>query len=193
MIIWRSTDRSGLLDRLCGAAAVVVFALVVAACGDDGGAGGKASPPSHTSAVASPSAATSKGADRAAVERVYRRFWVVSSTFARDYPEVQWKRVLGQVAADPQLSFTVGAARIQRRNGITVYGQPIPHPTVLPINGADTATVRDCQDASKTGQADRNGHPKTVGIPHNPVVATLSRTSEGWRVTRIHFPGGECS
>ena len=126
------------------------------------------------------------------MERAYREYWVVSRTFDRQYPQRRWREVLGRVAADPQLSIVLSAARIQRRNGIALYGAVIPHPTVQPVNGSTTATVRDCQDASHAGQA-QNGKPRSVGVAGNPVVGTLTRGPDGlWRVSRVHYPGGRC-
>jgi len=55
--------------------------------------------------------------------------------------------------------------------------------------------VRDCQDASHSGQADAaTGRARTVGVAHNPVEADLVRGADGhWRVSRISYPGGSCS
>jgi len=127
------------------------------------------------------------------VEAAYRRFWSVSDSFERS-PISAWRGLLAQVAADPQLGLILANARQQRRNGLIIYGHVVPRPAVLPINGADQARVTDCQDASKSGQADlKTGRPRTVGIPRNPVTAALVRGVDGrWRVSLITYPGGTC-
>lgn len=139
------------------------------------------------------SAATER-VDRLAVEAAYRRYWTVSRTFDRQYPESQWRRVLAEVAAEPHLGLVLARTRTQHRDGIRLYGQVVPHLTVLPIGGADTAVVRDCQDASHAGQADAaTGRPRTVGVPRNPVLGRLRRGSDRvWRVYSIEFPEERC-
>jgi len=124
----------------------------------------------------------------------YREFWVVTDTFDQRYPEREWPRVLGRVAVDPELGLVLASTRQQRRIGIKVYGHVVPHPTVLPINGSNRVRVSDCQDASKSGQADaRTGRPRTVGVPRNPVTAVLVRGTDGrWRVSSVDYPGGKC-
>ncbi len=181
---------------LRGAAAGLAAALALTGC--------HSSPPSRdaspipptteTAAAPVPPVASAEGLDRTAVETAYHRYWVVSRIFDQQYPLSQWRQVLGQVAMDPHLGLVLARASQQRRDGIKLYGQVVPHPTVLPINGADQARIRDCQDASHAGQADaRTGRARTVGIARNPVVAVLRRGNDGsWRVYSIDFPGGTC-
>jgi hypothetical protein len=115
-------------------------------------------------------------------------------TFDQRYPEGDWPRVLSWVAVEPELSLVLASTRQQERIGIKVYGYVIPHPAVQPINGSDRAQVTDCQDASKSGQADaKTARPRTVGVPRNPVTAVLVRGADGrWRVSSIKHPGGSC-
>jgi hypothetical protein len=172
----------------------LILAGVLAGCEESSGAGGTASRPSTASARPSaPSGTRSELADRAAVEAAYRRFWSVSDTFERSQVSA-WRGLLAQVAVDPQLGLILASAREQRRNSLIIYGHVVPRPTVLPIDGADRARVTDCQDASKSGQADlKTGRPRTVGIPRNPVTAVLVRGADGrWRVSSISYPGGTC-
>src|SRR5206468_2090672 len=120
-------------------------------------------------------------------------FWPVLATFARQ-PEASWRRVLGQVAVDPQLGLTIALSGEQRRNGVTVYGQPRPRAPRVVVRADGTAVVQDCADFSATGQADaRTGHRRTVGIPRNPVRVSLRKEPDGrWRVSEVHYPGGRC-
>jgi hypothetical protein len=110
-------------------------------------------------------------------------------------PESQWREVLGRVAVDPQLSFAIAATKQQRRNGITVYGQAIPRaPKVTFGSGNARATVRDCADFSRTGQADaRTKKPRTVGVARTPLTTVLVKGADGrWRVSQVTFLGGSC-
>lgn len=159
------------------------------------------SPPSPTSAsgVATTGVArttvssTPDGADRAAVEAAYRGFWPVVASFAQ-LPDSRWQAALGQVATARQSALTISLTRTQRRNGIAVYGQPVPRAPQAVFSGPGRAMVRDCADFSRTGQADAGtGRPKTVGVARNPVRVTLVRGSDGrWRVDEVEYPGGTC-
>lgn len=139
----------------------------------------------------SPSAGST--VDPAAVETAYRAFWPVLATF-QQRPESQWSAVLGQVAVDPQLSFAIAATRQQRRNGITVYGVTVPRAPKVTFGGGRLASVRDCADFSRTGQADAvTRKPRTVGVARTPLSTSLLRGSDGWwRVSNVAFLGGRC-
>jgi hypothetical protein len=187
--------------RATAAVSCLVLVAGVMLGGCDGGATTQAgSSPAATDATPTASTppatptADREAADRSAVEAAYRQFWVVVVTFDQRYPEREWPTVLGRVAVDPELGLVLASTRQQRRNGIKVYGSVIPRPTVLPINGSNRAQVTDCQDASKSGQADaKTGQPRTVGVPRNPVTAVLVRRADGrWRVSSIKHPGATC-
>jgi len=139
------------------------------------------------------SAASREMVERAAVEAAYRRFWAVSWSIDKQ-PSARWRSILASVATEPVLTRLVERTGLQVRDGITRYGQVIPHPTVSPINGARTVTVGDCQDAHAAGQADRRtGEAKTVGVARSPVVGTLVRGPDGvWRVSDIRYTEGTC-
>jgi hypothetical protein len=128
------------------------------------------------------------------VVAAYRGYWRLAAVFDSRYPQVRWRTVLSAVAVDPLLSRAVSAARVQHTNGIAVYGQVVPRPTVLAVNGRPRATVRDCADGSHAGQADAaTGRHRTVGAARLPVVATVVRGRDGrWRVSDLSFPGGRC-
>lgn len=129
---------------------------------------------------------------RQEVERAYIRFWDVSHPIDQLPPD-RWRPTLEQVAVDPILTRLVEATRIQRDHGIKLYGQVVARVADIDVVN-DKATVRDCQDASQSGQADAStGTRKTVGIPRNPVKASLVRDEDGvWRVSLIEYPGGTC-
>lgn len=187
----------GRKKTLAGPAALLLAAVALASCTD--------SPPSTSSKTvsppasspSSPAASVSSGSaapDPAAVESAYRAFWPVVATFG-ERPESQWRTVLGQVAADPQLSFAIAATRQQRRNGITVYGAASPRkPEVAAGGGSGRVTIRDCADFSRTGQADdHTKKPRTVGVARTPLSAVLQKGPDGrWRVSQVTFLGGRC-
>ena len=148
-----------------------------------------------TASSSSSGTPSSTAADaRAAVEAAYRRFWAVGQTFDHDYPPSQWREVLARVATDPLLSRALSGARLQRGHGIVLYGQVILRPTVVSVSPDGRARVSDCQDTSRTGQADaKTGRRRTVGVPRTPVRATLVRGRDGqWRVSDVDYVGGRC-
>ena len=180
------------------AVAVCVALLALAACDGSSsssapGATGGSSPITRTSSVPAGGNPSPAVPDAVAVEAAYRAFWPVLATFARQ-PEARWRGILGQVAVDPQLGLTIALSREQRRNGVTVYGQPRPRVPAVRVGAGGTALVQDCADFSATGQADaRTGQRKTVGIPRNPVRVSLREGADGrWRVSEVQYPGGRC-
>lgn len=186
------------LQPAARAAASAVLAAVLAATagcsstpvvagGSLGGRSGTTSP--TTTAKAAPAAS----ADVPAVKSAYRRFLDVNSSFVR-LPESRWRAELGRVATDPQLSFAIAVSRQQQRNGITLYGQTRPRGPKVTLRGGWHATLRDCADFSRTGQADsETGRPKTVGVARTPLEVTLVKGSDKqWRVSVVEFPGGKC-
>jgi hypothetical protein len=182
------------IPRWAGFRVAIVLAILslgLTACDN---ARSPAAQPRPTPPAGATASADREAADRRAAEQAYRQFWQVSWTFDQHYAQNQWRDVLGAVAVDPELSLLLSGAQRQRQHGITLYGAVIPHPTVPPVNGKNTATVRDCQDASHSGQADaKTGKAHTVGVARNPVVATLARGEDGrWRVSQIRYPGGRC-
>jgi hypothetical protein len=132
--------------------------------------------------------------ERRAVEVAYRRFWQVEASFDRDYPPGRWRAVLAAVAVDPVLTRLVAGATVQQRRGITLYGQIVPRPQVGPVLGRGSVRVTDCQDGSRTGQAEAaTGRRLSVGVARMPVVATVVRGSDGgWRVAEVRYVGGRC-
>jgi hypothetical protein len=128
----------------------------------------------------------------AAIRAAYDEYWRVEHTVLQ-LPESQWPATIGKVAAEPQLSRVVDGLRSLRSQSITLYGSVTSRVSSVDIAGS-RATLRDCQDASKAGQADAtSGKPKTVGVARSPIEATLERGTDGsWRVTGVTYPGGTC-
>jgi hypothetical protein len=139
-------------------------------------------------------AAPSLADDPSAVERAYRAFWPLLATFDRQHPASNWRTVLERVATDPQLSQAIAVARQQRQIGVRLYGQPQPRAPLVTLDRSATATVSDCADFSRYGQADaKTGKPRTAGAACTRVTATLVRNGIGrWRVAEVSYPGGTC-
>lgn len=171
-------------------AAVIVASLSIGGCGGD--ADSESGSPSST--AAGTAAPDQEATDRADVEDAYVEFVRVTWTFDKHFPESRWREVVARVAVEPLVTTVVASATAQKRQGIVLYGQPVPHVTVDPINGADRATLRDCQDARRAGMADAvTKKPRSRGIARTPVIVTLVRGSDGaWRVSEARFPGGAC-
>ncbi|MCO1575184.1 hypothetical protein M8C13_05345 [Crossiella sp. SN42] len=151
------------------------------------------SPKPKSSTTTQPVAPTSSAADASvAVKTVYEEFWQLASTIDKR-PESEWRPSLSKVATDPQLTRSVQGLGLLREQSIALYGAPTARITSVDVAGS-RATVQDCQDGSKAGQADaKTGKPKTVGVERNPITATLLREGEGrWRVSDVVFGGGAC-
>ncbi len=147
-------------------AVLLAVGLLLSACGTARSAGRPTAPPSGGPPRASTPAplggpAASAGTS-AAVEAAYRRFWAVADDIDSRPPDL-WRSILATVAADPLLSRLVDGLLAQRAAGRRQYGQVVPHPTVVGLTNR-AASVLDCQDASRSGEADADcGLPATVG------------------------------
>lgn len=168
-------------------------ALLATAAGGCDSAPGDAVVPPVSDVDAPPATSAPAQSERDAVVASYEEFWDRHSRL-RDRPASSWRGELAEVAVNPQLKITLQGMRFNRANGITTYGTVRPRITKVIVEG-NTATVVDCQDASRAGKADlETGEKKTVGVPRNPVRARLERVTDSgeWKVAKITFPGGDC-
>lgn len=170
--------------RLAGG---VVVVLSICAC-----TSGSDSVPPLPETAESATITTQQRSERDAVIDAYKEFWP-QLTKASAQPEAEWPAVLAEVATDPQLSRSLAGIRQLRAQSRTIYGSVSERVSVVDVSG-NKATLKDCQDASRSGQADATtGDPKTAGVERNPVTATLVRGADkGWRVSEILYPGGTC-
>ena len=127
-----------------------------------------------------------------AVVDAYRRFWEIA-TDVGNHPVKEWRPRLQLVATDPFLSELLDGLSEQRQRGVVDFGTVDLRPTVatfLPTR----ASIIDCQDASRSGEADRfTGEVKTVGSSHTAFTATLTRSSSGrWQVTQARYLPESC-
>ncbi|GAA2779271.1 hypothetical protein [Crossiella cryophila] len=175
---------------LCRAAAsmLVPGLLLASACTPKNSAVPQPKPP-QTSSASPPSTSSDPSSS---IRSAYQEFWQVAGTIDKQ-PESEWQSRMSTVAADPQLRRTVQGLGLLREQAVVLYGSTTARITSVELDG-DRATVQDCQDGSKAGQADaKTGKPKTVGVERNPVTATMQRGTDGrWRVSDVVFGGGAC-
>jgi len=145
-------------------------------------AGGTSKTPSSTSTTLDAVAQEKK--DRQDAELVWRKLEGLAIDMASLTPD-QAEQEFQQVAVDPQLTRLRSAYQTLTSRGEAGYGQPIIAVAWRePINGANTATLYDCQDGSQAGYLDKKtGNKLTVGTPDTPMTVSLQRTPQGWRVS----------
>lgn len=162
----------------------------IAGCGGSGhatvtdGATGSASPTSTPSISAS---------GQHQVLDQYRAFWA-ELTPASHAVASRRRAMLEPFAADPELKSLVQGMARDRANGRVFYGQPVVRASVTQFSEVrGIAVVRDCQDATHTGDKDaRTGRVLTKGTAHTLVVATLHKLATSWRVVFVSFPRQSC-
>ena len=163
-----------------------VLGVVVASCSS----APSPTPPSGSEVIgAPPSGPSSAGGPQEVVRAVYDGFWRDSWTL-QDQPAGQWPETLHQVATGPLADQLIERTRGDQQSGARLWGQVTPHVRDVQVDGAH-AVVRDCQDTSRAGRLEASG-AKKAGVARNPVTARLDRTSAGWRVAAVTYPGGAC-
>jgi len=143
----------------------------------------------------SPTAGTDSGlpageaADRAAVEAQWVKFWDVYAALALT-PAADREALVATVAVDPTKANVLSDAAEFDSQGLQTYGtlgHRISWPQ--PINGATTAVIDDCQDASQTGAVNTTtGNKVTVGVPRDHYQGSLVKGDDGiWRVAQPFY------
>jgi len=145
-----------------------------------------------TSTSATPSTSTSTTLDAAAKEKkdredaelVWRKLEGLAHTMTT-LSAGQAEQAFHEVAVEPQLTRLRNAYKTLTSRGEAGYGEPVIFVSWHePINGADTATLYDCQDGSQTGYLDtKTGNKLVVGTPSTPITVSLQQTAQGWRVS----------
>lgn len=179
--------------QLAVLAATALAPMLVAGC-SSGDAPAPTSSPTLSAPSQAPSAPSTSGQDqRQAVEATYAQFWPRSLAIPNT-PEDTWRNAMAAIAVDPQLSTTLEAMHRNKQVGVKPYGDVTTRISHVEVRG-DRATVIDCQDGSRSGQADAaTGDRKTVGSPQIPIHAQLARdAADGqWKVSQLEYPGGPC-
>jgi hypothetical protein len=154
-----------------------------------------APPSSVLTSPTSPTAGTDSGlpageaADRAAVEAQWTQFWDVYIAIAIT-PAADREALVATVAVDPTKANMLSDAAEFDSQGLRTYGtlgHRISWPQ--PINGAPTAVIDDCQDASQTGAVNTTtGNKVTVGVPRDHYQGSLVKGDDGvWRVAQAFY------
>ena len=130
--------------------------------------------------------------DRAQVLHAYLRFWQIAQTVDRR-PSNQWRPTLEPVTGQPLLDQLLDGFAAQQAHRTLQYGTVDPHPTLADLT-ADRASILDCQDASRSGEINRDtGIIQKAGSAHTAVAAVLRRDGHGtWRVTEARYLPDPC-
>jgi hypothetical protein len=162
----------------------------IAGCGGGGHVTVSDSTTDSASPTSSPSISAS--AQQQALDQ-YRAFWAALTPASRA-TAAHRRAMLAPYAADPELKSLVDGMAQDRAKGRVFYGQPVVRASVTQFSEArGIAVVRDCQDATHTGDKDvRTGRVLTKGTARNLVVATLHKLAVGWRVVFVSFPSQSC-
>lgn len=128
-----------------------------------------------------------------AVVAVYRDLYPAGQRAEKTAPEER-KAILEHVATQPLLDRMlrgIAALRVTRR---VTWGSPVIHASDIVIKG-DQATLHDCQDGTRLGQADdKTGEHLTHGKGGTHLVATLQNGKDGaWRVSKVEQVEEPCS
>ena len=158
--------------------------------------------PSQISASSSPSTAVpsvtsgtdsglsaEESVDRAAVESQWVKAWDVYLAIART-PAADREALVATVAIDPTKANMLSDAAKFDSQGLQTYGtlgHRISWPQ--PVNGASTAVIDDCQDASQSGSMKTaTGDKVTVGVARDHYQGNLVKGDDGgWRVEQVFY------
>lgn len=146
-----------------------------------------------TSAAPSPAATGRLDATtEAAVLNAYRRFWMVAGEVGRQ-PTSRWRTRLEPVTTDPFLSELLEGLAEQQERGAVDFGAVQVRPTIATLTPT-RASVLDCQDASRSGEADRTtGEVISTGSSRTAFTATLTRDATGrWKVAHARYLQDPC-
>jgi hypothetical protein len=150
-------------------------------------------PVPSTSTTLDPAAKEAK--DRQDAEAVWRQFNALIGT-VESLPADQVDAAINTVAVEPSLTRLRDENAQFRAEHKAGYGQVVPYITwPQPIDGKDTAVFNDCQDWSQAGVLDtKTSNKLTVGTANTPILATVQRTPQGWRVAKAELlQGGKCT
>jgi hypothetical protein len=121
-----------------------------------------------------------------AVRQSYAQYWAVLPQAEHADSESQRRKLLADYAIDPQLSTALRGIDDLHGKDLTSSGYVVVHIKKVQL-GAGTASVWDCQDATKALIRKRStGKAVSRGVSHDYVQATLSRGSDGrWRISKF--------
>ncbi|MFC0554904.1 hypothetical protein ACFFHJ_28800 [Planotetraspora thailandica] len=113
---------------------------------------------------------------------------------AEHAPPEERRAILDDVATQPLLDRMLRGIAALRVTGRVTWGAPVIHAFEVRIE-EDRATLHDCQDGSKAGQADdKTGKHLTRGSTGTHLIANLSKGTDGaWRISKVEQVDEPCS
>ena len=133
-----------------------------------------------------PNASTSPTSSDSAVRQSYTGYWSALPRAEHAIDEKQRRQLLEKYSIDPQLSKALQGINDLHSKGLTSSGYVVVHIEKVQMAN-DTATVWDCQDATKALiQKGKTGKAVSRGVPNDHIRATLSQGSDGqWRISKF--------
>jgi hypothetical protein len=121
-----------------------------------------------------------------AIKQSYTQYWAVLPQAEHADSDSRRRQLLAEHSTEPQLSTALRGIDDLHAKDLTSSGYVVVHIRKVQVNG-DTATVEDCQDATKALILKRStGQAISRGIPNDLIRATLARGSDGqWRISRF--------
>lgn len=167
-------------------AVVAIFLGLTAGCGH----GSTVNPPTKTTppggGVASRSASPSMSS-KDAVIAAYTGYYPALDEALRS-PAGRIRSILNSYVTEDFLDFQVRQLVDEQARHLEPWGRAVAHITAVDIR-QNTATIRDCQDASNAGLADAQTHqvvPELRGTAHRNLTATLTLGGDGrWRLSDL--------
>jgi hypothetical protein len=138
------------------------------------------------SAPGAPSVSASPTSAEDAVRQSYTRYWAVLPDAEHADSETRRRQLLAGYSTDPQLTTALQGIDDLHGKDLTSSGYVVVHIEKVQL-GIETATVWDCQDATKALIQKRStGKLISRGVPNDHIQATLSRGSDGrWRISKF--------
>lgn len=183
-VVWPSQNKV-----LCRTGLLVAAIVVASACqAIDVPSRRITSTPSST-----PKQTPSPVSDEEAVTVAYRSLYPLGQR-AEQTEAASRRTILARVATEPLLSRMLRGIAALRATDRVTWGTPVVHAFEVKVEDK-RATLHDCQDATRTGQADaRTGRHLTHGKSRTHLVATLNRGEDGvWRVSTLEQLEKPCS
>ncbi|MFF3671591.1 hypothetical protein [Microtetraspora malaysiensis] len=124
---------------------------------------------------------------------VYRDLYPAGQHAEQALPEER-KAILERVATQPLLNRMLRGIAALRATDRVTWGNPVLHTFDVQVKD-DRATLHDCQDTSRTGQANaKTGERLIHGKSRTHLVATLLRGVDGaWRISTLEQVNEPCS
>ncbi|MFC0862363.1 hypothetical protein ACFHYQ_08640 [Sphaerimonospora cavernae] len=176
--------------------ALLALVVAVSGCTASQGVSRTATPvasPSGKPALDVPSPRTTS--EEEAVIAAYTAYWPASNR-AVTLPLEEARQLLSQYETDDQVKGAIAGIKRYQAMHREGWGEVVVHVQKVTVKG-DKATLRDCMDASGSGEADSRTQkliPGTLSSPYLAVEAVLHRGADGrWRLAQKKALGTKCT